>query len=95
MRLEPLGNKVIIKRLEAESRTAGGIHLPDSAKEKPREGRILSVGRGRCLADGSRVAPQVREGDRVLFTSWAGTEVVVDGEDFLILGEDEILAVLE
>lgn len=95
MRVEPLGDKVIIKRLEGEEKTAGGIVLPDSAKSKPQEGRVLSVGDGRLLDDGTRSAPQVKEGDRVIFASYAGTEVEVNDEELLILGESEILAVLE
>lgn len=94
MKLEPLGPNVIVKRLEAESQTAGGIVLPDSAREKPRQGRILSVGDGRLLPDGTRVAPQVGEGDRVLFGPYAGAEVVIDDVELLIMNEDEILAVV-
>ncbi len=95
MRIEPLGDKLVVKRLEAEETTAGGIVLPDSAKEKPKQGRVLSVGDGRQLADGTRSTPQVNEGDRVLFSSYSGTEVDVDGEELLIMSEDEILAVLD
>ena len=95
MKVEPLGDKVVLKRLEAEEITAGGIVLPDSAKERPQQGRVLSVGDGRLLDDGTRAAHQVKEGDRVLFASYAGTDVKVDGEDLLILSENEILAVLE
>lgn len=95
MRLEPLGDKVIIKRLDPEEKTAGGIVLPDAARERPRQGRVLSVGSGRLLADGTRVPPQVKEGDRVVFSSWAGTDVVVDKEELMIVSEDEILAVLD
>jgi chaperonin GroES len=95
MRVEPVGDKVVIKRLQAEDKTAGGIILPDAAKEKPKLGRVLSVGDGRMLADGSRAAQQVREGDRVLFSEYAGTEVLVDNDELLIMSEDEILAVLE
>jgi chaperonin GroES len=95
MKVVPLGDKIVIKRLDAESRTAGGIVLPDSAKEKPQQGRVLSVGDGRQIADGQRVACQVNEGDRVLFSTWAGTEIKVDGEDLLILKEDDILAVMD
>ena len=94
MRLVPLGEKVVVKRLDAEEVTAGGIVLPDTAQEKPRQGRVLSVGDGRLLADGSRAAHQVAEGDRVLFTDYAGTEVVVDGKELLIMDEHEILAVV-
>ena len=94
MRLVPLGVKVVVKRLDAEDVTTGGIVLPDTAREKPRQGRVLSVGDGRLLADGSRAAHQVAEGDRVLFTDYAGTEVVVDGKELLIMDEHEILAVV-
>ncbi|MFM7845668.1 MAG: co-chaperone GroES [Planctomycetota bacterium] len=95
MKIEPIGDKVVIKRLDAETKTAGGIVLPDSAQEKPRQGRVLSVGDGHRLRDGSRVPNQVREGDRVLFGSYAGTEVIVGNEELLIMREDEILAVLD
>lgn len=95
MKVEPLGDKVVVRRLEAEEQTAGGIVLPNSARDKPREGRVLSVGDGRLLPDGTRVPHQVQEGDRVLFTSYAGTEVVVDNEELLIMREEEILAILD
>ncbi len=95
MRVEPLGDKVVIKRLEPEEKTAGGIVLPDSSRDKPVEGRVLSVGDGRMLPNGDRVPHQVSEGDRVVFSRWAGTEVVVDNEEVLIMGEDDILAVLD
>jgi chaperonin GroES len=95
MKVVPLGDKVVIKRLDAESRTTGGIVLPDSAKEKPQQGRVLSVGDGRLVADGRRVACQVQEGDRVIFSTWAGTEIKVAGEDLLILKEEDILAVMD
>ena len=94
MKLVPLGEKVIIKRLEAEETTAGGIVLPDSAKERPHQGRVLSIGDGRLMKDGSRISPQIGEGDRVLFSNYAGDEVVVDGEELLIISEGEILAVV-
>ena len=92
--IRPLGEKVIVKRLEAESKTAGGIVLPDSAKEKPKRGTIMSVGEGRLLDTGNRKPLQVKKGDRVLFTSYAGTEVKVDGEEVIIMDESDILAVL-
>lgn len=95
MKVVPLGDKVVIKRLDAESRTAGGIVLPDSAKEKPQQGRVLSVGDGRLSADGIRVKCQVHEGDRVVFSAWSGTEIKVDGSELLILSENDILAVLD
>jgi chaperonin GroES len=94
MRLEPLGDKVIIKRLSADEKTTGGIILPDSAREKPQQGRVLSVGEGGLSADGRRVQPAVQEGDRVLFTTWAGQEVDVDGDQLLILSERDILAIM-
>jgi chaperonin GroES len=94
MRVEPIGDKVVIKRLESQEKTAGGIFLPDAAQSKPAEGRVLSVGKGRLLADGSRAKPQVDEGDRVVFSSYAGTEVIVDEEELLIMNEADILAVL-
>jgi len=94
MKVEPIGANVVVKRIEAEGVTAGGIVLPDTAKEKPRQGRVLSVGDGRMLPDGKRAAHQISEGDRVIFGSYAGTEVLVDGEDLLIMSEDEILAIV-
>ena len=94
MRIEPLGNKVVVKRTEADEVTAGGIVLPDSAREKPSQGRVLSVGNGRVLDDGTRSQMQVQEGDRVLFSSYAGTEIEVDGGALLIMNESDILAVL-
>ncbi len=95
MKVVPLGDKIVIKRLDAETRTAGGIVLPDSAKEKPQQGRVLSVGDGRLVADGKRVKCQVHEGDRVVFAAWGGTEIKVDGDELLILKEEDILAVLD
>ena len=95
MKVIPLGDKVVVKRVEAEDKTAGGILLPDTAKEKPKQGRILSVGDGRIMEDGRRIAVQVREGDRVLFSSWAGSEVTVNGDELLILREDDLLAVIQ
>lgn len=95
MRVEPIGDKVVVKRLEAEATTAGGIFLPDSSQQKPTEGRILSVGKGRMTDSGSRVKPQVADGDRVIFSSYAGTEISIDNEEVLILSEDDILAVVE
>jgi chaperonin GroES len=95
MKVVPLGDKVVVKRMEAEDRTSGGIVLPDQAREQPQQGRVLSVGDGRLLEDGSRMACQVHEGDRVIFTAWAGTAVEVAGNELLIMREDDILAVLE
>lgn len=95
MKLVPLGDKVIVKRLPADETTRGGIALPDSARERPREGRVLSIGDGRLLPDGRRIPHQVAEGDRVLFASYAGSEVIVDGEEMLLMSEEDILAVLD
>lgn len=92
--VRPLGEKVLVKRLEAESKTAGGIVLPDTAKEKPKRGTILSVGEGRLLDSGKRQPLQVKAGDQVLFSSYAGTEVKVDGEEMIIMDESDVLAVL-
>ena len=94
MKLVPLGENVVVKRLDAEQVTAGGIVLPDAAREKPQQGRVLSVGDGSQLADGSRAEHQVAEGDRVLFSSYAGNEIVVDGEELLIMAEGDILAIV-
>jgi chaperonin GroES len=94
MKVVPLGEKVVVKRLEAEEVTAGGILLPDAAKENPKQGRVLSVGDGQLLPNGTRAKHSVSEGDRVLFGSYAGTEVEVDGEELLIMSGDEILAIL-
>ena len=95
MRVEPIGDNVVIKRLDADERTSGGIVLPDSAQEKPQEGKVLSVGDGRQLKDGTRCKHQVSEGDRVVFSSYAGNELIVDDEQLLIMSEDDILAILD
>jgi chaperonin GroES len=94
MRIEPLGDKIVVKRSEAEESTAGGIVLPSAAREKPQEGRVLSVGNGRMLEDGSRSQPQVAEGDRIIFSSYAGNEIEIDGSQLLIMNESDILAVI-
>jgi chaperonin GroES len=93
--IRPLGEKVLVQRLEAESKTAGGIVLPDSAKEKPKRGTVLSTGDGRLLDTGKRHPLQVKKGDQVLFTSYAGTEVKVEGQEMIIMDESDILAVLD
>jgi chaperonin GroES len=94
MKVVPIGANVVVKRLAAEEKTSGGIVLPDAAREKPRQGRVLSLGDGRLLPKGTRVQHQVQEGDRVLFNSYAGAEVEVNGEELLVMSEDEILAVV-
>ena len=95
MKIKPLADKVVIKRLEAENTTKGGIVLPDAAKEKPRRGKIISVGDGKLLDDGKRSALQVKCGDTVLFSSYGGTEIKVDDEDLLIMEESDILAIIK
>jgi chaperonin GroES len=95
MNLVPLNDKLVVQRLEAEEKTAGGIVLPDTAREKPKQGKVLSVGDGKLLDNGKRAPFQVKEGDRVLFTSYAGNEVTIDGKEYLIMSEDDILAVVE
>jgi chaperonin GroES len=93
--IKPLGDRIVVKRLEAASMTKGGIVLPDSAKEKPKEGEIMAVGPGKTLESGEVQAPQVNVGDKVLFSSYAGTEVSIDGDEFLIMSESDVLAVVD
>lgn len=95
LNIKPLGDKVIVKRVEAESKTAGGIVLPDSAKEKPKRGVVLAVGNGKILDDGSRSQISLKKNDQVLFTSYAGTEIKVDGEELIIMDETDVLGVIE
>ncbi|NIA07040.1 MAG: co-chaperone GroES [Actinobacteria bacterium] len=93
-KIRPLGDKVLIQRLEAEAKTAGGIVLPDSAKEKPKRGKIVAVGEGKLLEDGKRAKIQVKKGDEVLFSSYAGTDITVGTKEMLIMSEDDILAII-
>ena len=95
MKVRPLGEKVLVKRLEAEEKTKGGIVLPDTAKEKPKRGKVVAVGEGKLLDDGKRSPMQVKKGDEVIFTSYAGTEVKIDGNEYMIMDESDILAVVE
>lgn len=92
--LKPLGERIVIEIVESEEKTASGIVLPDSAKEKPQEGKIVAVGSGRLSKDGERVPLEVKEGDRVIFSKYAGTEVKYEGTEYLILREDDVLAVI-
>ncbi len=94
LNIRPLGDKVIVKRVEAEERTAGGIVLPDTAKEKPKRGVVLAIGTGRLLDDGTRSRMQVKRNDEVIFTSYAGTEIKVEGEDYMIMDESDILGIV-
>lgn len=95
MKIQPLADKVLVERVEAAAMTAGGIVLPDAAKEKPQRGKIVSVGEGQVLDDGTRKEMQVKKGDEVLFTSYAGTNIKVEGHEYLIMAESDILAVIE
>jgi chaperonin GroES len=95
MKVVPLNDKIVVERLEADEKTAGGIILPDTAKEKPKQGKVLALGEGKPLENGKRAAFQVKVGDRVLFTSYAGSEVTVDGDEYLIMTEDDVLAVVD
>ena len=95
VQLQPLGDRVVVERDDAESKTAGGIVLPDSAKDKPARGKVVSVGEGRLLEDGSRGKMQVKAGDRVIFNSYAGESFKVGDDELLLMREDEILAVIQ
>ncbi len=95
MKTKPLGEKILVKRFEAEEKTSGGILLPDAAKEKPKEGKIIALGDGKLLDSGKRAKFQVKKGDKVVFTSYAGTEIDIDGEEYLLMSEDDILAIIE
>jgi len=95
MKIRPLADKVLVERVEAENKTTGGIVLPDTAKEKPQRGKIVGVGQGKVLDDGTRKEMQVKKGDTVLFTSYAGTEVKINGKEYLIMDESDIMAVIE
>jgi chaperonin GroES len=95
MKIRPLQDRVIVKRLEEEQKTKGGIIIPDSAKEKPIEGKIIAVGKGKVADDGKLIKLDVKEGDKVLFSKYGGTEVKIDGQEYLIMREDDILGVIE
>lgn len=94
MKLKPLADRVVVKVIEPEEKTKGGIVLPDTAKERPQQGEVLAVGSGRRLDDGTLVSLDVRVGDKVLFSKYGGIEVKIDGEEYLILREDDILGIL-
>jgi chaperonin GroES len=95
MKLRPLHDRVIIKRLEEEERTAGGIIIPDTAKEKPQQGRVVAVGHGKMMENGTVNPMTVKEGDRVLFAKYAGSDIKIEGEEHLIMREDDILAIVQ
>ena len=95
MKFRPLGDRVVVKRVQEETKSAGGIIIPDTAQEKPQEGEVVAVGPGARDEKGDRIAPEVKAGDRILFGKWSGTEVKVDGQDLLIMKESDIMGVLE
>jgi chaperonin GroES len=95
MKIRPLADKVLVQRLDAESVTSGGIVLPESAKEKPQRGKIVSVGEGKALKDGTVIKVQVKKGEEVLFSSYSGTEIKIDGKEYMIMDESEIMAIIE
>jgi len=94
MKIRPLQDRLIVERIEADTKTAGGIIIPDSAKEKPQMGKVMAVGNGKRKEDGSLIPMDVKAGDKVLFSKYAGNEVTVDGKEYLIMREDDILGVL-
>ncbi len=95
MALKPLGDRLVVKATEAQDKTKSGLVLPDTAKEKPQEGKVIAVGTGRLLDDGTVKSLEIKNGDRVLYGKYSGTEVTVQGEDYLILREDDVLAVVQ
>jgi chaperonin GroES len=95
MKIKPLHDRVVVKALQEEEKTKGGIIIPDTAKEKPLEGEVVAVGKGKVLDNGTRIAPAVKKGDRVLYSKYAGTEIKIEGEDHLVLREDDILGIIE
>ena len=95
MKLRPLQDRILVKRVEEEAKTKGGIIIPDTAKEKPAEGKVIAVGNGKLGDDGKRIPLEIKKGDRILFGKYSGTEVKIDGEEHLIMREDDVLAVIE
>lgn len=95
MKIRPLQDRVIVERLAEEEKTKGGIIIPDTAKEKPIEGKVIAVGKGKVTEDGKLVKPDVKTGDRILFSKYAGSEVKVEGKEYLIMREDDILGIIE
>ena len=95
MKLKPLNDRVLVKRLESEEKTAGGLYIPDTAKEKPSRGKVVAAGPGKLADDGKRTALAVKSGDIVLFNKYAGTEISLDGEEHLVMREDDILAIID
>jgi chaperonin GroES len=94
MKIRPLGDRILVKRIEEEEKSKGGIIIPDSAKEKPQEGKVVAVGKGKMLEDGKMVPLEVKAGDRILFGKYAGTDVKIEGEEHLIMREDDVLGII-
>ena len=95
MKLRPLQDRILVQRVEEEERTKGGIIIPDTAKEKPAEGKVVAAGNGKIADDGKRIKLEVKKGDRILFGKYSGTEVKVEGEEYLIMREDDVLGIIE
>lgn len=95
MKVKPLGDRILVKRLDEETKTAGGLYIPDSAKEKPQQGVVVSVGSGKALEDGSKRKLDVKAGDKILFNKFSGNDIKIDGTEHLILREEDVLAVLD
>ena len=95
MNLKPLQDRILVQRVEEEAKTKGGIIIPDTAKEKPAEGKVVSVGNGKVGDDGKRVPPELKKGDRILFGKYSGTEVKIEGEEYLIMREEDVLGIIE
>lgn len=95
MKIKPLADRIVVERIEQESKTAGGIIIPDNAKEKPKQGKVLAVGAGAKDENGKRIAIDVSVGDIVLFTQWAGSEIKLDGKDYLVMKESDVIGIIE
>jgi chaperonin GroES len=95
MKLRPLGDRILVKRIKEEEKTKGGIIIPDTAKEKPQEGKVVAVGKGKVADDGKLIAPEVRAGDKILFGKYSGSEIKLEGDDLIVLREDDILGIIE
>lgn len=95
MKIQPLGDRILVQRIKAEEKTSGGIVVPDTAKEKPKEGNVISLGTGRINEDGKKQEFRVKEGDKILFESYAGTEVEIDNKEYLVMKEDDVLGIIK
>ena len=95
MKLRPLGDRILVKRIKEEEKTKGGIIIPDTAKEKPQEGKVVAVGKGKVADDGKLISPEVKAGDKILFGKYSGSEIKLEGDDLIVLREDDILGIIE